>query len=121
MFLSISCFIAGALSCPFRGVGLLATESQKRQIESVETFGQQMEGNFLNLTQVGPGTEVRVSRLECPPTTCQRLREMGFCENALVTKIRGGADLVCWVCGTRVALSARLAKQILVEHVDGRS
>jgi hypothetical protein len=39
----------------------------------------------------------------------------------LVTKIRGGADLVCWVCGTRVALSARLAKQILVEHVDGRS
>jgi Fe2+ transport system protein FeoA len=46
---------------------------------------------------------------------------MGFCENALVTKIRGGADLVCWVCGTRVALSARLAKQILVEHVDGKS
>ena len=46
---------------------------------------------------------------------------MGFCENALVTKIRGGADLVCWVCGARVALSARLAKQILVEHVDGRS
>jgi ferrous iron transport protein A len=87
----------------------------------VDTYGQQMEGNFLNLTQVGPGTEVRVSRLECPPTTCQRLREMGFCENALVTKIRGGADLVCWVCGTRVALSARLAKQIVVEHVDGRS
>ncbi|MFM8653354.1 MAG: ferrous iron transport protein A, partial [Verrucomicrobiota bacterium] len=52
---------------------------------------------------------------------CQRLREMGFCENALVKKIRGGADLVCWVCGTRVALSARLARQILVETVDGNS
>ena len=77
--------------------------------------------NTLNLSDVGAGAEVRVSRLECAPTTCQRLREMGFCENALVTKIRGGADLVCWVCGTRVALSARLAKQILVEHVDGRS
>jgi ferrous iron transport protein A len=121
VFLSISCFIAGALSCPSGGSGLLASESQKRQIEFVVKYEQQLEGNFLNLTQVGPGTEVRVSRLECPPTTCQRLREMGFCENALVTKIRGGADLVCWVCGTRVALSARLAKQILVEHVDGRS
>ncbi|NBS66134.1 MAG: hypothetical protein EBT33_17635 [Betaproteobacteria bacterium] len=48
----------------------------------------------MDLTQVGAGREVRVSRLECAPGTCQRLREMGFCENALVRKIRGGADLV---------------------------
>jgi ferrous iron transport protein A len=75
----------------------------------------------IDLTQVGAGREVRVSRLECSPGTCQRLREMGFCENAVVKKIRGGADLVCWVCGTRVALSARLARQILVETVDGNS
>jgi len=75
----------------------------------------------IDLTQVGAGREVRVSRLDCAPGTCQRLREMGFCENALVKKIRGGADLVCWVCGTRVALSARLARQILVETVDGNS
>lgn len=103
------------------GSGLLATQSQKGQIHLVETHEVKGDGHDLNLTQIGAGTEVRVSRLECPPQTCQRLREMGFCENALVTKIRGGADLVCWVCGTRVALSARLAKQILVEHVDGRS
>jgi len=75
----------------------------------------------IDLTQGGAGREVRVSRLECAPGTCQRLREMGFCENALVKKIRGGADLVCWVCGTRVALSSRLARQILVETVDGNS
>ena len=87
----------------------------------METQDVAGEGHSLNLTLGGAGTEVRVSRLECPPQTCQRLREMGFCDNAIVTKIRGGADLVCWVCGTRVALSARLAKQILVEHVDGRS
>lgn len=78
-------------------------------------------GRSLNLTEVASGLDVRVSKLECAPTTCQRLREMGFCENALIRKIRGGADLVCWVCGTRVALSARLARQILVEHVDGKS
>ena len=105
----------------FLGAGLLATESQKEQIGVVESHAHRFIGGALNLTQVGPGTEVRVSRLECAPNTCQRLREMGFCENAVVKKIRGGADLVCWVCGTRVALSARLAKQILVEHVDGRS
>ena len=71
----------------------------------------------IDLTQVVAGKQVRVSRLDCAPGTCQRLREMGFCENALVRKIRGGADLVCWVCGARVALSARLARQILVETV----
>ena len=92
-----------------------------RQSLPVEAPKNHLEGATLNLSQVGSGDEVRVRRLDCAPTTCQRLREMGFCENALVTKIRGGADLVCWVCGTRVALSARLAKQILVEHVDGRS
>ena len=79
------------------------------------------EMKAIDLTQVGAGKEVRVSRLDCAPGTCQRLREMGFCENAVVKKIRGGADLVCWVCGTRVALSARLARQILVETVDGNS
>jgi ferrous iron transport protein A len=87
----------------------------------METSKNRAEGGSLDLTQVVSGDEVRVRHLNCAPTTCQRLREMGFCENALVTKIRGGADLVCWVCGTRVALSARLAKQILVEHVDGKS
>ena len=86
----------------------------------MKSSSNSLGGPALNLSDVGAGAEVRVSRLECAPTTCQRLREMGFCENALVTKIRGGADLVCWVCGTRVALSARLAKQILVEHVDGK-
>jgi ferrous iron transport protein A len=87
----------------------------------MESSKNRAEADSLNLTQVGSGDEVRVRHLACSPSTCQRLREMGFCENALVTKIRGGADLVCWVCGTRVALSARLAKQILVEHVDGKS
>jgi ferrous iron transport protein A len=87
----------------------------------METSKNRTDGDSLDLTQVGSGDEVRVRHLACSPSTCQRLREMGFCENALVTKIRGGADLVCWVCGTRVALSARLAKQILVEHVDGKS
>ena len=87
----------------------------------METSKKRAEGDSMDLTQVVSGDEVRVRNLNCAPNTCQRLREMGFCENALVTKIRGGADLVCWVCGTRVALSARLAKQILVEHVDGKS
>jgi Fe2+ transport system protein FeoA len=48
----------------------------------------------IDLTQVGPGKQVRVSRLDCAPGTCQRLREMGFCENALVRKIRGGAERI---------------------------
>ena len=95
----------------------LATWSRQAQ----NCLKRDEEMKTVDLTQVGAGREVRVSRLECAPGTCQRLREMGFCENAVVKKIRGGADLVCWVCGTRVALSARLARQILVETVDGNS
>ena len=110
----------------FREGGVQARRRLATRWETLQTLDVEKKGNLKNhptvdLTQVGSGDQVRVRRLDCAPSTCERLREMGFCENAVVKKIRGGADLVCWVCGTRVALSARLAKQILVEHVDGRS
>ncbi len=45
----------------------------------------------------------------------QRLREMGFGEAALVTKISGRTTSLCQVNGTRIALNHNAAMAILVE------
>lgn len=44
-----------------------------------------------------------------------RLRELGFCEAAMVKKISGQTTVMCEVCGTKLALSAELAKLIHVQ------
>jgi ferrous iron transport protein A len=63
------------------------------------------------------GKEVRVVRLEGDHGICQRLGEMGFCENASIKKLSHGGALLCCVCGVRVAISAKLAERIFVQEV----
>jgi ferrous iron transport protein A len=48
-----------------------------------------------------------------------RLREMGFCESAVIEKIAGQSTLLCQLCGTRIALSDRAAQHIVVELIRG--
>jgi ferrous iron transport protein A len=51
----------------------------------------------------------------------QRLREMGFCESAVIQKIGGKRMLICELCGVRVALSDRAADKIEVEPIRDAS
>ena len=69
------------------------------------------------LNSAKPGTSVRVKRLQGQPELCQRLREMGFCENAVIRCLQTGAACVCVIQHSRVGLSGQLAGQILVEPV----
>ena len=69
----------------------------------------------LSLLSAPVGKRLRLVALEAKPAQCQRLREMGFCESAEIVKLSQGAALVCQVCGTRLALSKDLAKDILIE------
>jgi len=69
------------------------------------------------LTDLPVGQSARVCELEGKTEVCQRLREMGFCESAVIEKISGASTLLCQVCGTRIALSGRAAEHILVEQV----
>jgi ferrous iron transport protein A len=69
----------------------------------------------LPLHLLSEGAQARVCALNGNPEICQRLREMGFCESAIITKISGRHTLLCHVCGARIALSAQMAKFILVE------
>ncbi len=56
-------------------------------------------------------------RLTGDDSFCQRVREMGFGEAALVTKISGTSTSLCLVNGTRIALNHRAAMSILVEQL----
>jgi len=69
------------------------------------------------LTDLPVGAKGRVCSLQGEADFCQRLREMGFGESALIEKISGQSTLLCQLAGTRVALSGRAAHHIMVELV----
>ena len=76
---------------------------------------------LLPLCQLPAGETGRVRELDGNANFCQRVRELGFGESALVTKIGGGGPFVCAVNGTRIALSHAAAQGILVEPFGRRA
>lgn len=69
----------------------------------------------MTLNQVGVGCDVKIRILSGPG--CERLRDLGFCEELQLRKLSSGRNLICSVCGTRMAISRELADQVLVEAV----
>ncbi len=69
----------------------------------------------LPLCQLPAGGAGRVRSLQGDGQFRQRVRELGFGESALVTKISGRSTILCQVNGTRIALSHGAAASILVE------
>jgi Fe2+ transport system protein FeoA len=69
----------------------------------------------MTLNQAKVGCDVRIRVLSGPG--CDRLRDLGFCEQLQVRKLAGGRNLICSICGTRMAISRELAEQVLVSHV----
>lgn len=66
----------------------------------------------LTLSQAAIGCDFQIRQVEGP--SCRQLREIGFCEEMRVRKITDGRNMLCSVCGTRLALSKDLADQIQV-------
>ncbi|MGA7161145.1 MAG: FeoA domain-containing protein [Bacteroidota bacterium] len=67
------------------------------------------------LNEIPAGRLVRIHRLQSQPDICFRLREMGFCENAIVRLVvNGEGNLICEVCNTRIGLNHALADDIIV-------
>jgi ferrous iron transport protein A len=75
----------------------------------------------MRLTELPVGATGRVCELAGQTEVCQRLREMGFCESAVIEKVSGQRTLLCQLCGTRIALSDRAAQHIVVELIRGRA
>ncbi|MCF3651416.1 FeoA family protein [Synoicihabitans lomoniglobus] len=74
--------------------------------------------NIIPLCQLPAGESGFVAELIGEGTFRQHVRELGFGESALVTKISGQTTIICRVNGTRIALSHRAASQILVKQTD---
>ena len=73
------------------------------------------------LCQLPAGATGRVCELTGDEGFCQRVREMGFGEAALVTKISGTTTSLCVVNGTRIALNHLAAMSILVEPLPANA
>ena len=70
----------------------------------------------ISLQDIRDGENVRVVSLGGAKELCTRLREMGFCEKAVVRRVAGGSVIICEVCGTRIALNGSVAGKIQVER-----
>lgn len=71
--------------------------------------------NLSPLCQLAVGSTGRICVIKGDDSFAQRLREMGFGEASLVTKISGHTTSLCQVNGTRIALNHDAARSILVE------
>ncbi|MGA0845789.1 MAG: FeoA family protein [Luteolibacter sp.] len=71
--------------------------------------------HVMTLNQAQVGCDLRIRGLSGPG--CERLRDMGFCERLQVRKLAGGRNLICSVCGTKLAISRELADQVMVDKV----
>lgn len=70
----------------------------------------------MTLNQARVGCDLRIQVLSGP--SCDRLRDLGFCEQLQVRKLANGRNLICSVCGTRLAISRELADQVFVSQVS---
>ncbi len=77
--------------------------------------------NLSPLCQLAVGATGRICVINGDDSFAQRLREMGFGEAALVTKISGRTTSLCQVNGTRIALNHDAAMSILVELLPALS
>ena len=71
------------------------------------------------LSEIPVGRFVQIRELLSDPDICNRLREMGFCENAVVRLVvNGEGHLICEVCNTRIGLNHSIAQDIIVASVE---
>ncbi|MEC5127526.1 FeoA domain-containing protein [Verrucomicrobiales bacterium BCK34] len=82
-----------------------STTVQDLKIDSLQSLSQ---------AQVGCDFQIRV--IEGPG--CDQLRKLGFCETLQVRKLADGRNLICNVCGTRMAVSKELAEQVKVTPLE---
>jgi Fe2+ transport system protein FeoA len=77
---------------------------------------RQLESDSLqSLSQAKVGCDFQIEFVDGP--ACDQLRNLGFCESLQVRKLANGRNLICSVCGTRVAVSSNLAEQVKVSPV----
>ncbi len=70
------------------------------------------------LKDIDIGESVTIDCLRGEAGVCQRLREMGFNESAVVQKLADSGALICRVRETKVIISKKLAENIVVKDIS---
>jgi len=71
-----------------------------------------------SLALILPGQLFRIRQLANHPEVCSRLRELGFCENAVVRCVtKGYGNIICEVCNARFGIDSFTASNITVSNV----
>lgn len=79
------------------------------------------QSHIFPLCQIPAGTTAKVFKLLGDEGFRQRIREIGFGEASLVTKLSGSTTSLCLVNGTRIALNHGAAMNIIVEYLPAGS
>ncbi len=73
----------------------------------------------MTLIDAPVGTFVRIRHLASRPEVTGRLRDLGFCEDALVRCVnKGYGNIICEIYNTRVGLDSGLARRIHVSATE---
>ena len=64
---------------------------------------------------------MRIKQLLAAPDVCQRLREMGICEDQKIKCVLQNRSVICQVCNVRLGLSSELADSIWVEPLTAQT
>lgn len=70
----------------------------------------------VSLNQAASGCDLQVELVK--GENCNQLRDLGFCEQMRLRKLTNGRNLICNVCGSRLAISRHLAEQIRVKELS---
>ena len=69
----------------------------------------------VTLREIPVGRRARIHRLHAEARVSTRLRELGFCENAVVRCVmKSHGNIICEVYNTRIGINNRLANDIFV-------
>jgi len=73
----------------------------------------------MSLSEVSAGKKFMILKIQLPPDTNQRLRELGFNQDAVIrTIVNSTSKLICEVNNTRIGISYNIAKNIIVAPVN---
>ena len=71
----------------------------------------------VSLNKAAAGCDLQVEVVD--GEHCSQLRDLGFCEQMRLRKITSrGRNLICSICGSRLAISSHLAEQIQVRQLS---
>jgi ferrous iron transport protein A len=71
----------------------------------------------ISLSEARCGERLRVVSVRPSSKSYVRLKELGFCESAVVSKVTSGSALICQVCGVRLAIGRDLGADVMVERI----